>query len=109
MPESTTIESIYQFCKPMVAMCGLDDLREPNEAESTCIMAPNAARGFPRILESINCMHWSWKKCPFAWNCLYTGYHGYCSVVPEVVDNHELWIWYSFFGMAGSQKGINMI
>ena len=34
---------------------------------------------------------------------------GYCSVILEVVANHETWIYHSFFGMTGSHNGINVL
>ena len=66
MSESTTIESMYRFFKAVVGVFGKYYLRGPNAAETEWIMAQNATRGFPGMLGSIDCMHWSWKNCPFA-------------------------------------------
>jgi hypothetical protein len=34
---------------------------------TTQILAQNSPRGFPKMLENINCMHF-WKNCPFSRN-----------------------------------------
>jgi hypothetical protein len=88
MSESTAIECIYKFCRAMVGHFGKYYLRGPTEAETA--MAQNAARRFPGMLGSIDCMHWSWKNCPFACECVNKGRHGYCSVVFEVVADYDL-------------------
>jgi hypothetical protein len=40
---------------------------------------------------------------------LYKGRHEYCSVVLEAMADYDLWIWHTFFDMAGSHNEINML
>lgn len=54
-------------------------------------------------------MHWEWKNCPFGWQGAYKGYAGGCTVILQAVASQYLWIWHSFFGMAGSHNDINVL
>ncbi|KAK1652133.1 hypothetical protein QYE76_069938 [Lolium multiflorum] len=57
----------------------------------------------------IDCMHWGWKNCPFGWQGQYNGHEEGWTVILEAVISQDLWIWHSFFGMAGSNNDINVL
>ncbi|XP_047979205.1 uncharacterized protein LOC125221125 [Salvia hispanica] len=56
-------------------------------------------------------MHWEWKNCPSAWKGLYTtGFKSkHPTIVLEAVADYRLWIWYAYFGVAGSKNDINVL
>ncbi|XP_038699677.1 uncharacterized protein LOC119996971 [Tripterygium wilfordii] len=43
-------------------------LRSPNERELIRLLDENKSRGFPRIIGSLDCMHWEWKNRHTAWH-----------------------------------------
>ncbi|KAF8369785.1 hypothetical protein HHK36_032193 [Tetracentron sinense] len=65
--ESTSIKSLRRFVRTVVEVFGEEYLRSPNHNDiSRVLLAQGEARGFPEMLESINCMHWKWKNYPAA-------------------------------------------
>ena len=53
MSESTCLESLYKFCKAVIVVFGPEYLREPAAEDTTRLLAMNARRGFPGMLDSI--------------------------------------------------------
>jgi hypothetical protein len=66
MSESTYLESMYKFCKAVIAVFGTVYLRESTIEDTARLLSINEERRFPGI-GSIDCMHWEWKNFPFAW------------------------------------------
>jgi hypothetical protein len=64
--EDTTMESVRRFCKVMIRVFGPTYLRDPNEQDTMRLIGENAAKGWPGMFGSIDCMHWRWKHCPKA-------------------------------------------
>ncbi|GKD58486.1 ALP1-like protein [Tanacetum coccineum] len=70
----------------------------------------NNVYGFPRMLGSIDCMHWEWKNCPVSWQGQYDmGDKKYPTIMLEAVASQDLWIWHAFYGMAGANNDINVL
>ena len=90
--EDTTIESVRTFAKTIIRVYGKEYRRAPNEDDTKRLMAANEKRGWPGMLGSIDCMHWTWKNCPKAWHGSYCGKGGDATIVLEAVASEDLWI-----------------
>ncbi len=68
--ESTAIESFKKFVKAVISIFSDEYLRSPNSNDIAKLLTIGQNRRFPRMLGSIDCMHWKWKNCPNAWKGL---------------------------------------
>ena len=107
--ESTALEALRKFAVAVVEIFGQEYMRLPNEEDTARLLEIGASRGFPGMLGSIDCMHWSWKNCPTAWHDMYRGHKKEPTIILEAVASKDLWIWHSFFGMPGSHNDINVL
>ncbi|KAE9184116.1 hypothetical protein PF004_g23754 [Phytophthora fragariae] len=73
------------------------------------LLAQNAARGFPGMIGSLDCMHRIWNNCPTAWAGAFQGKEKTTTVVLEAVASRSLWIWHAFFGTPGSNNDLNVL
>lgn len=109
--ETMVLECVKQFFRGLNTIFGPTYRRKPTRQDMDHILAVNEGRGFLGMLGSLDCMHWEWKNCP-------TGMRGSHSlrdhgnrptVVLEAVATRDLWIWHSFFGMAGSNNDLTVL
>lgn len=107
--KSTTIESLKIFVKAKVEIFGNEYMRKPNDNYIQRLMVVVEQRGFPRMLGSINCMHWKWKNWPTTWRGIYTSHVNEPTIILEAIASHDLWIWHSIFGLQSSLNDINVL
>nr|XP_051197130.1 uncharacterized protein LOC127310499 [Lolium perenne] len=107
--EDTTTESVRRFARMIIKLYGPTYLRAPNEDDTKRLMEINEKRGWPGMLGSLDCMHWTWKNCPKAWHGQYCGKSKDATIVLEAVASQDLWIWHCFFGLPGTLNDINVL
>ncbi|XP_068319617.1 uncharacterized protein [Pyrus communis] len=64
MGKSTILESLMRFCSAIESIYITEYLRKPTEMDLQRLLKNGEMRGFPRMIGSIDCMHWTWKNCP---------------------------------------------
>jgi hypothetical protein len=93
--ESTALKCLRRFCKAVITGFGETYLRAPTQDDVDRLLKENAERGFPGMLDSLDCMHWGWKNCPTAWHGQFKGQKKTPTVILEAVASYDLWIWHA--------------
>ncbi|GMF28692.1 unnamed protein product [Phytophthora fragariaefolia] len=106
--EFTTLEALKTFCSSAIHLFGLEYLRKPTQHDLEPLLSENAAKGFPGMIVSLDCMHWAWKIFPTAWAGAYRHKEKVSTVILEAVASRSLWIWHAFFGTTGSNNDLNV-
>ncbi|KAM1643280.1 hypothetical protein ACFX2K_013107 [Malus domestica] len=71
MGKTTVMESLMRFCSAIEAFYTNEYLRKPMPKDMRRLLRKGEMRGFPDMIRSIDCMHWTWKNCPSAWQGAY--------------------------------------
>ncbi|KAK3218636.1 hypothetical protein Dsin_012606 [Dipteronia sinensis] len=107
--ESTTIESLKRFYHVIVEEFTDEYLRSHNATDVASLLCNGKDHGFPRMLDSLDCMHWKWKNYPTTWAGQYAGCSGSPTIILKVVVDYGLWIWHAYFRLAGLTSDINVL
>ena len=107
--ESTALSYLRRFCHAINDIYGGEYFRSPRPDEVSHYLDINKKRGWPGLFGSIDCMHWEWKNCPYAWQGEFQGRKGLRSIVLEAVATPDLRNWSYFFGMPGSCNDLNIL
>jgi hypothetical protein len=107
--ESTALEAMKRFVVAIRGCFQSTYLREPTRADFQRQVDINRARGFPGMFGSLDCMHWTWKNCPVAWQGQFQDKDGDRSLILKAVADQSLWIWHAFFGLPGGNNDINVL
>lgn len=100
--ESQIIKCLHKFLDAIISTYGEKYLRCPTVDDAMRISAENERRGFPGLIGSLDCMHWSWKNCPKAWSGQYKNARAAAStIILEAIATKDLWIWHCFCGTPG--------
>uniref|UniRef100_A0A0D3CGH0 Nuclease HARBI1 n=1 Tax=Brassica oleracea var. oleracea TaxID=109376 RepID=A0A0D3CGH0_BRAOL len=83
--------------------------RSPTIEDVSRLLSISQQRGFPRMLGSLDCMHWKWKNCPTTWAKQFTGRSGSPTIILEAVSDYDLWIWHAYFEMPGINNDISVL
>ncbi|XP_068319632.1 uncharacterized protein [Pyrus communis] len=63
MEKSTILESLMRFCSAIESFYTTEYLRRLTEMDLQRLLKKVEMRGFPGMIGSIDCMHWTWKNC----------------------------------------------
>ncbi|GJS65320.1 ALP1-like protein isoform X1 [Tanacetum coccineum] len=109
--ERCSRECLWNFTKCIYILYVEEFLRKPNLEDVQHVYELHERKhGLPRMLGSIDCMHWEWTKCPKA-------LHGqfkrrdkkYPIIMLEAVADQRLWFWHAYFGVSGANNDLNVL
>ncbi|KAL5773096.1 hypothetical protein ACOSQ2_013020 [Xanthoceras sorbifolium] len=86
--ETTVIESMKHFCNVVIALYESQYMWAPNTEDVARLLQEGDAKGFPRMLDC---------------------HHNKPTLMLGAVASKDLWIWHTFFDMAGSHNDLNVL
>ncbi|XP_018466855.1 uncharacterized protein LOC108838411 [Raphanus sativus] len=107
--ETTALSCLHHFTHGVIHLFEDEYLRRPTAEDLQRLLDIGEKRGFPRMVGSIDCMHWEWKNCPTSWKGQYARGSNKPTIVLEAVASQDLWIWHAFFGPPGTLNDLNVL
>ncbi|XP_070664471.1 uncharacterized protein [Malus domestica] len=86
MGKTTVLESLMRFCFAIEALYTNEYLRTPTPRDMRRLLRKGEMRGFPGMIGSMDCMHWTWKNCP---NGIYPRWSTFVKTVPHPQNEKE--------------------
>jgi hypothetical protein len=84
-------------------------LRSPRKSDAKRVVSLHKkVYGVDCCLGSLDVTKIHWSACSVAWKGQFEGKEGYPTIGLEAVADHNLWIWHSAFGFAGTLNNINI-
>ncbi|GKD04563.1 hypothetical protein Tco_1179537 [Tanacetum coccineum] len=85
-------------------------LRKPNlEGIQNIYALHEEEHGLPRMVGSIDCIHWDWKNCPKSLHGQFKRRdHKYPTLMLEAVADQKLWIWHAYFGVPEANNDLSV-
>lgn len=110
MGKTTALDTLLYFCTAIVEVYGSSYMKKPSAADVKRICRMHEMKfGFPGLFGSLDCTHWEWRSCPYAYAGAYQNRHGKKSIILEAVASNDLWIWHAFIGASGSNNDLNVL
>nr|XP_043617365.1 uncharacterized protein LOC122589176 [Erigeron canadensis] len=109
--ERTSRESLEYFCDAFIVLYKPEFLCKLTSHDVALITQAHQERHhIPGMLDSFDCTHIEWAKCPKYLKGQYKrGDRKVPTIMIECVASYDLWIWHSFFGPAGSNNNANVL
>nr|CCA22740.1 ribosomal proteinlike putative [Albugo laibachii Nc14] len=82
MAEKAALENLKRFCVAVVDSLGDEYLRAPTTQDLSRLLRIKENRGFPKMLGSLDCMHWRWKNYPKGCAGHFTGKEKAPTIIP---------------------------
>jgi len=109
LSKSTTNAAVKYFIEFIIHKYESTYLATPTVKDIARILAFNKELGLPDCLGSLECSHGEWHGYLKLAAGQHMGRSGKSSIVPEMVCNHDLWVWHVFAGSPVSNNDIKFL
>ncbi|XP_026420398.1 uncharacterized protein LOC113316431 [Papaver somniferum] len=109
MAASTIYMYVKKFMDALLWIFNDRYMRHATTEDTKRLLAENEARGFPGMLESLDCTHWEWRCCPTDEAGRHVGQYKKPNLVLQAVASYERWFWHCYFSAPGANNDLNVL